>query len=230
MKKLLLKYVLEFIVIVVGISLSFYAEKQNALQYKNELKNQSLNRILKNLEVDNQDYIFNITAHKDAIYGANWIIKNKDLLDQKSKDSIGYNLSRALMINTVFIDNQEEYRGLQNSGLIELIENEELVRMLQNKYTFHTFIKFIEELISDNQKEHLMTFLYENSISKSDRANKLGYFLDRLYTGPKKIPQHLIERMVVKKHNHLFYINYVKRRVRNDSILISLIHKEIEVQ
>ena len=30
-------------------------------------------------------------------------------------------------MNTVIIDNQEEYRGLQNSGLIELIENDTVV-------------------------------------------------------------------------------------------------------
>jgi hypothetical protein len=38
MKKYLVKYVLEFIVIVVGISLSFYVEKLNETNYKEYLK------------------------------------------------------------------------------------------------------------------------------------------------------------------------------------------------
>ena len=38
MKKYLVKYLLEFIVIITGISISFYIEKQNAIQYKEELK------------------------------------------------------------------------------------------------------------------------------------------------------------------------------------------------
>ena len=56
MKKFYLKYALEFIVIVLGISLSFYVEKLNAKNYKENLKNQSLKRILKNIEVDTGDF------------------------------------------------------------------------------------------------------------------------------------------------------------------------------
>ena len=76
MKKYFIKYVLEFLVIVIGISLSFYFEKQNAISYKEELKNQSLKRILKNIEVDIEDYNFNIEAHELSIKSANcsWCI------------------------------------------------------------------------------------------------------------------------------------------------------------
>ena len=45
MKKYLLKYSLEFLVIVMGISISFLIEKRNAKDYQEELKNQSLKRI-----------------------------------------------------------------------------------------------------------------------------------------------------------------------------------------
>ena len=67
MKKLIIKYTLEFIVIVVGISLSFYVEKLNEANYKENLKNQSLKRILKNIEVDTGDFEFNSSALKKAI-------------------------------------------------------------------------------------------------------------------------------------------------------------------
>ena len=46
MKKLALKYLLEFLVIFIGISLSFYVEEVGKQKNKEELKNQSLNRIL----------------------------------------------------------------------------------------------------------------------------------------------------------------------------------------
>ena len=121
MKKLIIKYTLEFIVIVVGISLSFYVEKLNEANYKENLKNQSLKRILKNIEVDTGDFEFNSSALKKAIKSSEWII-NKEL-KELSRDSIGFHLNRALYYNTIFVDNQEEYRSLQNSGLIEIIEN-----------------------------------------------------------------------------------------------------------
>ena len=49
MKNYLIKYFLEFVVIVVGISLSFYVEKQNAINYKEELKVESLKKLKENL-------------------------------------------------------------------------------------------------------------------------------------------------------------------------------------
>lgn len=45
MKKYLVRYILEFIVIVTGISISFYVEKQNAINYKEELKVESLKKL-----------------------------------------------------------------------------------------------------------------------------------------------------------------------------------------
>ena len=60
MKKYLFKYSLEFLVIVMGISISFFIEKRNAKDYQEELKNQSLKRIIKNIEVDLIDLKYNI--------------------------------------------------------------------------------------------------------------------------------------------------------------------------
>ena len=59
MKKLAVKYLLEFIVIVIGISLSFYVEEIDKQKDKEEFKNQSLNRILQNLESDIRDNKWN---------------------------------------------------------------------------------------------------------------------------------------------------------------------------
>mgnify|MGYP001380586921 FL=1 len=106
MNKLIIRYVLEFLVIVIGISLSFYFEKQNAIAYKEDLKNQSLKRILKNIEVDLNDYSFNIEAHNMAIKSADWLYEKSNNLSLYSKDSIGYHLGIATTINTIFVDNQ----------------------------------------------------------------------------------------------------------------------------
>ena len=68
MKSLVAKYLAEFIVIITGISLSFYVENLNQNNYKENLKNQSLKRVLKNLETDTRDFEFNLEANRKAIY------------------------------------------------------------------------------------------------------------------------------------------------------------------
>ena len=147
MKNTIAKYLIEFIVIITGISLSFYVEKLNETNYKENLKNQSLGRILKNIEVDTKDFKFNLDANKKSIYSTEWLAERNDELQLYSRDSVGYHLNRAIFFNTILVDNQEEYRGLQNSGLIELIDNENLVTNLQEKYVTHEFFKKIEDFI-----------------------------------------------------------------------------------
>ena len=147
MKKYFFRYSLEFLVIVMGISISFFIEKRNAKDYQEELKNQSLKRIIKNIEVDIKDLKFNFNVQTIASNATDWLVKNNTNYSNISQDSIGIYLNNAILLNTIFVDNQEEYRALQNSGLIELIENEKAVTALQNKYMRHEFYKKIEDII-----------------------------------------------------------------------------------
>ena len=78
---------------IFGISLSFYFEKQNAIAYKEDLKNQSLKRILKNIEVDLNDYSFNIEAHNMAIKSADWLYEKSQL---ETNDSIRHQYYREM--------------------------------------------------------------------------------------------------------------------------------------
>jgi hypothetical protein len=227
MKKTILKYTLEFIVIVVGISLSFYVEKLNEAHYKENLKNQSLKRILKNIEVDTGDFEFNSNAIKKAIKSSEWIINNE--LKELSRDSIGFHLNRALYYNTIFFDNQEEYRSLQNSGLIEIIENENLVVNLQKKYITHEFMKKIEEVII-KKSEGFDAFIYNNTKYKSLEVDELGLPFDRTYVGTKVLPNHIIERISDLMFYRSFYLGRIENRTKSDSILISEIKSEINLE
>ena len=75
-KNKIIYYGIELIIITLGLSLSFLIEYKREVGYKENLKTQSLNRILKNLEVDNLDYSFNTNAHLDAINAIDWITLN----------------------------------------------------------------------------------------------------------------------------------------------------------
>jgi phosphopantetheine adenylyltransferase len=225
MKKYLLKYSLEFLVIVMGISISFLIEKRNAKNYQEELKNQSLKRIIKNIEVDIIDLKYNINVNTIASNATDWLVKNNDNYSNISKDSIGIYLNNAILSNTVFVDNQEEYRALQNSGLIELIENEKAVTALQNKYIYHEFYKKIEDVIL-KEAFFLSDFIYENTLLKSQILNENGLIYDRVYLRKNKIPHKVLERLKTKGFFHSFYADKIKSRITNDSLLIEYLKTE----
>ena len=225
MKKYLLKYSLEFLVIVMGISISFFIEKRNAKDYQEELKNQSLKRIIKNIEVDIIDLKYNVNVNTIASNATDWLVKNNDNYSNISKDSIGIYLNNAILSNTVFVDNQEEYRALQNSGLIELIENEKAVTALQNKYIYHGFYKKIEDVIL-KEAFFLSDFIYENTLLKSQILNENGFIYDRVYLMKNKIPHKVLERLKTKGFFHSFYADRIKSRIRNDSLLIEYLKTE----
>ena len=226
MKSLVAKYLVEFVVIITGISLSFYVENLNQNNYKENLKNQSLKRVLKNLETDTEDFEFNLEANGKAIYSIDWVSERNNNLQLYSKDSVGFHLNRAIYFNTIFVDNQEEYRGLQNSGLIELIENENIVTNLQQKYIVHEFFKKIENFIMD-RRLYLDDFANRNLKYKSYKTDNLGLAIDRIYTGKQNIPQHIIEALKDKRTYHNFYIKRIKSRVKADTNLFELIKNEI---
>ena len=208
-----------------GISISFFIEKRNAKNYQEELKNQSLKRIIKNIEVDIIDLKYNIKVNTIAASATNWLVINNTNYSNISKDSIGIYLNNAILLNTVFVDNQEEYRALQNSGLIELIENEKAVTALQNKYIYHGFYKKIEDIII-KEASFLSDFLYENTLLKSQNINEYGYNYDRVYLAKNKIPHKVLERLKVKTGYHSYYADRIKNRIKYDSLLIEYLKTE----
>ena len=226
LKQYVLKYSLEFLVIVLGITLSVSLEKRNAVEYQQDLKNQSLNRIKKNLEVDLIDLEYNYRAHTRASESIKWVSENNISLLSYPKEAVGLQVSNAISIGTIFVDNQEEYRALQNSGLIELIEIEEVVTALQNKYIYHEFYKKLEEEMLSQTKE-LRDYMYQNTVLVNEETDDLGFSTGRIFTGIEIIPQPLIERLKDKKWFHDFYRQRIKTRMKKDSVLIELIENEI---
>ena len=226
MKKLAVKYLLEFFVIVIGISLSFYVEEIDKQKDKEEFKNQSLNRILQNLESDIRDNKWNFKTVSKSIESGEWIYKNRKKLNKYSRDSIGFHLTRANGFLTVFVDNQEEYSTLKSSGYLELIENESIVKSLQNKYSNHAWMKEVERFII-KKSDILIDFEFKNSELNSESLNDLGFLVDKKYIGDLNIPKEIIGRITDKKFWQKYHLNSIKNRLRRDSILIEEITKEI---
>ena len=77
MKEKVSKYILELLIIVCGISLSFYVDNYASSVEKNRLKNQSLNRISKNLDIDIIDNKFNLNTLLESVNSSEWILNNQ---------------------------------------------------------------------------------------------------------------------------------------------------------
>ena len=228
MKKTIVKYFFEFIVIVIGVSISFYAENYNDSLNKIQLKNQSLNRILENLKIDNEDNRWNYKAHSESLISSEWILTNRNNLSAYSRDTIGFHLSRAINIKTYFVDNQEEYKTIQSSGYIEYIENESLVKGLQEKYVQHKVMKFIEGEIRSKAKV-LADFEFKNSKINNDSMYMGFYLINKRYIGDLEIPNEIYNRIIEKASFQKIYLSQIKGRIWRDSILVNEINKEILV-
>ena len=230
MRGFFFKYVFEFVVIVFGISVSFQFDQYYQEVQKRDLKNQSLNRILKNIEIDREDQLLNIKIHQIGINSIDYISSNFN--NQKvSRVKFGKELSNSIFTNTIFVDNQEEYRSLQNSGLIEKIENDSLVFNLQRKYSSHSFYKQLEQRMYDFADDRLTNFYYNNT-EDVDSIESTIYFINngRVFRGKLPLDRYYVEVLKDKKMFHQFYISSIKSLISRDSILIEQIKKEIELK
>ena len=210
-----------------GISISFYIEKENALDYKKEIKNQSLNKLIININQDIDDSNFNFKQHLKASLAGQIILDRGKELYKTNKDSLGYYLTVAAIINTVLVDNQEEYNALKNSGLIELIDNDTLVSHLQNKYSRHNFYKTLESEISELSKK-ASGIVYDKVTLKNKK--RLGG--QPIYWSPyKQNSSYLsiedINLIYHKRGFHEYYAKAIKSSIKKDSIIILKLKKEI---
>ena len=229
-RKFVMRYLLEFVVIVMGISLSFYIEKTNLNLYNEKLKNISLEKIYMNLNQDLIDLEFNYAVHSDAIVSGQKLIENGEEFFKHNKDSLGYHLSLITSAQTIFLDNQEEYTTMKNSGLIELIENQDLVASLQTRYAetkvFETFDDLFTQLYFN-----LKGFTFKNISSDRKQFKKMyGPISYGVYEGTDPIGNETMNYIVEKTDFHLFYIQIMKSRIAEDKKILQLILEELNVK
>lgn len=223
-----LHYAVEFTVILLGISVSVFLEKENAREYKEEIKNQSLTRILDNIAQDSTDLEFNIYFHSLGQASCDWMVDHRLDYQNFDLDTVGKHCSLCLQANTIFVDNQEEYRGLQNSGLIELIENDRLARALQFKYVQHEFLRQLETSISE-QCLAAMPLFYDHFQTPADFERFEGFVIQRRWMGGTLEPS-WIERLMDISSLRSFYRNRMEYRMEDDAELKSWIQAEIRTE
>ena len=115
-------YVVEVLVILLGITVSVTLEKNNARDYKREVMDQRLTRILANLRQDSLDLRYNIGVPEVSQASCQWMTEHRSPLNEQHPDSVGKHCAICIQAQTIFVDNPEEYRTLQHSGLLEFID------------------------------------------------------------------------------------------------------------
>lgn len=225
MKKNILKFTIRLLIVVAGVLISFSIEKKRALSYKEDLKNNSLRKMIDNITHDIKDQEINYAIHSDAKKCAKRLLDNSKELFHANKDSLGYYMQIASSANTIFIDNKEEYLTLRNSGLLELIDNDSLVKLLHEKYSYHQFYKKIEEYIGKTNLKLQNNILIKTSYIGKERTKYWGYYGSYIDSQPLTNRDLLL---VKEKHEgSYFYCLKIKESIKKDSVLIKIIKQEL---
>ena len=225
MKRHAFKYLIEFLVVVTGIIISLNIEKNKALEYKNDLKDQSLRRLIENIKQDISDSKINEAVYLKGIKSSERILNNSAELFRYHKDSLGYYLDIIGKAGTIFVDNQEEYLTLRNSGFLELIEEDSLVVAIQKKYSYHSFYKKAEQYLGQIN-EQVNEIVYKKTAFKVlGKSGGIGNY--STYIGTNNLTNYELNIIRRKQEISKFYIRFIQQSIDSDLSLIKLIEQEI---
>ena len=226
MKKHIFKYLIEFLVVVSGIIISLNIEKNKALDYKNDLKDQSLRRLITNIEQDIKDSEINKKIYQTGIKACSRVIANPNNLFKNHKDSLGYYLNAINMSGTIFVDNQEEYLTLRNSGFLELIEDDSLVTSIQKKYSHHLFYKNLENYIKDINDDLNDIIYNKTSYKAKGKSGVIGNYGS--YISTETLTNYDLNIISRKQDMAIFYLEFIEGSIKSNQSLIELIKMEIK--
>ena len=172
-----LKYAIgEIVLVVIGILIALSINNWNT----NRLNNQAERVILNNLKKDLILELENLDLHKTAqniwINSGTEILKNYDMNDGFLVDDKLLAYINDLMVRASFLPNLTTFETLENTGKLDLINNEELKEKIIVYYsaissfsenTTKNNTTLVDELI--NEKLIELTFFKTNSFSKEMR-------------------------------------------------------------
>lgn len=220
-------YALEFFVILLGITVSFYLEKSRVQSQNTSLKNQGLTRILQNVESDQREFSVNMAVHQEAARSCDWLFQHRHNPNQLDPDSLGHHCCVCLDGQTLFVDNQEEYVSLRNSGLLELIEDSTLVRMLQEKFVYHEYLHRLDDYNS-NLVAPYRDLLFTHFELSDSMEFALDFVAIRRWSGTP-LPGGLFQFSFDVAEWHMAYVWAMEEQAESDQLLIARLQSEIGV-
>ena len=220
MKNILARGGVEFLAVLIGLSGSLWIDNSIKENEHKEQNKKILTRLYSNLIADSSDGVWNKNAYERAIKGSENVIKWCDSNPNYSmiNDSIEKDIS-AMLIGIIFVNNEEEYNALKNSGRMDLVNNEELIINLHKYYTSLRFIKQIDKLQVDIIYNNLMPFiqnysdelLYDRTIPKNKVYKNVPKI--NLFALPdiKKLRFNATQMLFWQKYSFSLYNRTIKR-------------------
>lgn len=221
-------YALEFLVILLGITVSFYLEKSRVKSQEASLKNQSLTRILQNVQSDQSEFALNMAVHEMAARSCDWLFEHRQTHTSAHPDTLGHHCSVCIDGQTLFVDNQEEYLSLRNSGLLELIEDSTLVRLLQEKFVYHEYLHRLDDYNST------LVAPYRNMLfTHFDLPDSIQFAMDfialRQWNGAP-LPAGLFQFAYDVSEWHMAYVWAMEEQSESDQELIGRLQLEMGLE
>ena len=155
------RYVVEFFVIFLGVSLSFFAENVRENRQDRLAERESLRRLVRDIDSDLTDFRGNLETAEAGLEAVDWILSMQDSA-APPRDSLELRLRRFLVCS-VMVANASEYESLKNSGDLRLLSDTEFRHDLTTHYELYPIVA---QLHSRDCEEPLETIeLIEDQLS-----------------------------------------------------------------
>ena len=228
MKNILARGGIEFLAVLLGISLSFYLEGIREETNLRKLNYQILERMNETISDDIKDLEENILVHSLAINSCKWIRSN--LINNVNVDSLSYHLSVAVF-STVFVPNEEEYKAIISSGQIEVIQNKALVKAIYDKYKQHSFLKKFDEATSTFNENIIQPYYNKIADDIIVKSKDLPYSWAFLHYVIDDIPNKKKLKIIIGQleQMHESYITVSNGVMKRTKVLNKLLIKELSI-
>ena len=165
MKKLIIKYSIEFFVIVFGISVSFFVEN---IREENENDNQRIivkQSLIEELKSAEEFLKYRQSAFEEDLKAVELILNKDATLDSIFSNVSSGGFSNPFMVQRNFNPPLSIYKSLINDGSINLIKSQKIKSLIEDTYVYHT--KLIQEWIDDEEQivSKIRTKIMENHTS-----------------------------------------------------------------
>ena len=134
MKKYIVRYSFEFIVIFLGILISLYFEQSRQERIENDRKNNSIEQLIKVIDQDILQIDNFINLQKMSLESSDMIYDNINGENKLSNDEIMYNISSVGRALKSFFPQEGIFNQLISSDLIKRIRSEKLKNRLFKLY------------------------------------------------------------------------------------------------
>jgi|TARA_B100000959_G_C14937343_1_gene606300 hypothetical protein len=165
MRKIIFKYSIELIVIIVSILISFSLESARQSSIEKELKNKIITRLVSVINEDIKQIDGFIYLQNYSLNSCNKLFQNLSGDYNMSNDSIMYHISSVSRALRSFFPQGSVFNQLVSSDLIKMIESEELTRKLFKLYN------------EDLKRHDVHTKEFDNFFLKFNYSLSENYFL-----------------------------------------------------